>query len=166
MNGASIHRRCGPRRVEITSISAIADKFELRGTDYAADVFGSGHIHDTFLLSSPGDATGQRHILQQINRNVFGQPVQLMENIGRVIRHVGKKLQQQGDSADRCLSLVRTRDGDDFFRTLKERVGLRPESPDRTGGAGALMQRPAPLQGQSLSLSLSSSSSASMPATT
>jgi len=80
-----------------------------------ADVFGSGHIHDTFLIWSPDDATGQRHILQLINRNVFRQPVQLMENVGRVIRHVGQKLEQRGPGTDRCLSLVRTLEGGDFF---------------------------------------------------
>ncbi|MBT8079810.1 MAG: aminoglycoside phosphotransferase family protein [Gammaproteobacteria bacterium] len=110
-----MQRRCGPGRTEITNISAIAENFELRGTDYVADVFGSGHIHDTFLIWSPDDAAGQRHILQLINRNVFRQPVQLMDNVGRVIRHVGQKLEQRGAGADRCLSLVRTLQGDDFF---------------------------------------------------
>ena len=44
--------------------------------------YGSGHINDTFLVSSKKeDETEGRVILQRMNKNIFKNPEDLIENI-------------------------------------------------------------------------------------
>jgi Phosphotransferase enzyme family len=60
-------------------IRAITAMFDLRADFVSASVYGSGHINDTYCAWF--DQAGQRV------RNVFKQPVQLMENVERVTKH-------------------------------------------------------------------------------
>ena len=43
--------------------------------------WGNGHINDTFLLICENEANEKvRYILQRMNKNIFTEPVKLMEN--------------------------------------------------------------------------------------
>jgi Phosphotransferase enzyme family len=92
---------------------AAARAFDLSGVPETAVRFGSGHINDTFAVSLRG---GARVLLQRLNTAVFRDPDGLMENVGRVTRHLGGKLADRPDAARRTLTLLPTRDGDDFLR--------------------------------------------------
>jgi Ser/Thr protein kinase RdoA (MazF antagonist) len=92
---------------------AAARAFDLPGAPETAVRFGSGHINDTFAVSLRG---GARVLLQRINTAIFKDPDGLMENVGRVTRHLGGKLVGLPDAARRALTLLPTRDGDDFLR--------------------------------------------------
>lgn len=110
-----ILRYCGLRNKSIIRISDIARRFELPGDSYAADVFGSGHIHETFLLSSADDRLNRRFVLQHINNNVFTDPDALMSNVGRVVEHIEKKIiAAGGDTTRGCLRLIPATDGKIF----------------------------------------------------
>jgi len=112
-----IQRRSGPGNSAIAGLSDIVRQFDLAGDYDSADVFGTGHIHDTFLLSSSTARAGQRYILQRLNRNVFKDPDVLMSNVVRVLEHIQNKIDRQdGRNDDRCLSLVKTRSGDSFYK--------------------------------------------------
>lgn len=78
-------------------------------------MYGSGHIHETFLLSSSENPGGSRYILQHINRDVFDAPDKLMQNVGRVIRHIQRKIDEGAAAGQRCLSLVPTTEGQDYY---------------------------------------------------
>ncbi len=86
---------------------AIAARFALPGRVLDAEPLGGGHIHDTFVATvSPVE----RFVLQRLNERVFPDLDGLMDNLGRVTRH----LQAQG--APHALTLVPTADGDDWLR--------------------------------------------------
>lgn len=79
--------------------------------------FGEGHINSTFLVTCSSGAGESRFILQRINSSVFRDPATLMENLGRVTRHLRARLEQEGvpELNRRLLSLVPTREGQDFL---------------------------------------------------
>jgi len=70
----------------------IAQCFRIQGAPVSHEPFGHGHINQTFkLLSDAGCA----YVLQRINKYVFTNPPQLMENASRVTSFV----RQQGQMA-------------------------------------------------------------------
>jgi hypothetical protein len=94
-------------------LRAIADHFEIRGRLLEGRPYGGGHINDTILLTHQSDGGPVRTILQRINHHVFKEPAKVMDNIGRVTRHLRQRLTAQGcqDVARRVLTLVPCRDG-------------------------------------------------------
>jgi Ser/Thr protein kinase RdoA (MazF antagonist) len=90
--------------------TAIAEAFGL--APISARRYGGGHINDTYLVKSET----RRYILQRINDSVFTRPIELMDNVARVTRHVRGRLEAEGidDVGRRVLTLVQTPDGADF----------------------------------------------------
>ncbi|MGI6069823.1 MAG: phosphotransferase enzyme family protein [Blautia sp.] len=73
--------------------------------------FGSGHINDTFCVTMK-EAGKRRYILQRMNKEVFKNPDQLMENIIGVTQWLRKKIVEQGGDPEReTLNLVPDREG-------------------------------------------------------
>ena len=98
-------------------IESIASNFRLDGRLIDAEPFGSGHINDTFNLTSQKDDREQRYILQRINHQVFRNPPAMMENIRRVTAHIRRKLRDQGDElASRQLAVIDTEEGAGCFK--------------------------------------------------
>lgn len=88
----------------------IARRFELGGEFGSAERYGSGHINDTFVVDTSNAPGESRFILQRINRNVFNDPVTLMDNVHRVTEHLGLRREVGRTS----LSLVPVTSGDSF----------------------------------------------------
>ena len=65
-------------------IPAIASHFRFAGPLTQVEVLGSGHINETFRLTCRTERGFERTILQRINRNVFADPQQVIENVQRV----------------------------------------------------------------------------------
>lgn len=70
-----------------TDLLIIAGHFHLPGKILNIRETGQGHINDTFLMET--DA-GQTFILQRINHRIFSNVHGLMDNIGRVCRHINE----------------------------------------------------------------------------
>ncbi len=70
----------------------IAQSFQIKGAPVNHEPFGHGHINQTFKIQT--DA-GCAYVLQRINKYVFKNPPQLMENASRVTNFV----RQQGQIA-------------------------------------------------------------------
>lgn len=96
-------------------VERIAAQFDISGTFAGAEPLGRGHIHDTFVVHHTVSKTGrvERHILQRINTDVFGDPDSLMDNIGRVCAHLRDELAKARvpDADRRCMQVVETRSG-------------------------------------------------------
>jgi Ser/Thr protein kinase RdoA (MazF antagonist) len=90
--------------------TAVADVFGLQPRNVRR--YGGGHINDTYLVEGARGA----YILQRINDAVFTHPVELMDNVARVTRHVRARLLADGahDVDRRVLTLVPTPDGSDW----------------------------------------------------
>ena len=92
---------------------AIAAQFALLGDYVRAEVYGSGHINDTFCLEMSQGGRPMRYVLQRINHTIFKDPDGLMSNVERVCAHAQDKLRaaQAADGSRRALTLVPTRSG-------------------------------------------------------
>ena len=77
------------RRPEPESVLRTAARFQLGGEPTAAVELKSGHINDSYVITS---RDGHRGLLQRINERVFADPRRLMENIERITRHLAERL--------------------------------------------------------------------------
>lgn len=102
-------------------IDAVIAAFPIETADNGSLVekspYGNGHINDTFLLRcrTPGHHE-KKFILQRMNRHIFKNPEQLMENMVHVTRYLRNSLICQGKDPDRgTLNVLQTRDGGDWY---------------------------------------------------
>jgi hypothetical protein len=79
--------------------------FQSEGSYLNSYPFGSGHIHDTFLIETDGP---DNYILQRLNSNVFKNIPLMQENIERVTRHITEKLRlkKSPDIKRECLTFL------------------------------------------------------------
>ena len=91
--------------------------FQLDGMVMSAVRYGSGHINDTFLMTlKKDDETEGRVILQRMNKSIFTQPVELMENVLGVTSFLREKIIENGGDPEReTLNVIPTKDGKPYF---------------------------------------------------
>lgn len=92
-------------------IRSIAEHFPSCGEFQGTVPWGKGHINDTYCAEFNRLGASVRFIFQRVNRNVFRNPVALMENVERVTAHLASKLNGHPDAGRRALRLVRTGSG-------------------------------------------------------
>ncbi|WP_099365550.1 phosphotransferase enzyme family protein [Sphingobacterium sp. 1.A.4] len=94
-----------------------AQKFELNGEVISAVPFGSGHINDTFKITTDA-ANNNLYLLQRINHHIFTNVDGLMNNIEAVCNHLKAKLAHLGEDEvlKRTMTLVQTRDGKKYVK--------------------------------------------------
>jgi hypothetical protein len=104
-----------------STLAEVAARFSLKGTFAAVRPYGSGHIHDTFLVQTR-ERDCPDYILQRINHGIFRDVPRLMENIVRVTGHIRGKLQDvPGTDPEReVLTVIPTADGRYFYQDEKE----------------------------------------------
>lgn len=93
-------------------LKKLYESFSADGSFLNAEPFGSGHIHETWLIRTAG--TGEDdYILQKINNIVFKNITALQENIERVTRHLRKKISliPGSDIKRECLQMIPAKDG-------------------------------------------------------
>jgi len=83
--------------------------------------YGSGHINDTYLLTFEIAEMGTMDvILQRMNKEIFKNPVELMENIVGVTTHLRRKIIENGGNPEReTLNLIQAADGKKYFVDYK-----------------------------------------------
>lgn len=93
-------------------LRGIFGSFLAEGSFLKAETFGSGHIHDTFLVSTR-ETDKDNYILQRLNSKVFRRIPELQENIERVTRHIRGKLAgiPGADPKRECVNLIPARNG-------------------------------------------------------
>ena len=86
--------------------------FSTEGTFLKAGSFGSGHIHETFLVKT-AEPEKDDYILQKINNVVFRNIPELQENVERVTVHLQKKISviPCSDIKRECLHMMQAKDG-------------------------------------------------------
>ena len=101
--------RCGADNVMDQNLQNILKHFDVHVNPSA---YGNGHINDTYRVEAkPG------YILQKINKNVFHDPVAVMENIKGVTDHLRAKIIEAGGNPDReTLTIVNTIDGKPYYK--------------------------------------------------
>lgn len=92
------------------------DGFEFGGIPILQGRYGNGHINFTYLVHVDVEGTTKRMILQQMNKDVFKKPVEVMENILGVTSHLYKKIKERGGDPEReTLNVVCAKDGKPYF---------------------------------------------------
>lgn len=94
------------------TLREIFERFKVDAPFGSAAPFGSGHIHDTYLVRTAFSKNDQ-FILQRLNNRVFKNIPQLQNNIERVTGHIRSKLKMKpgSDIKRECLNLVYSLDG-------------------------------------------------------
>ncbi len=81
-----------------SSLKKIFGQFQTDADFLSAEPYGTGHIHQTYLVNSP--ASDRKFILQKLNRFVFRDTDILMENLERITFHLSKKIPSSGTGWD------------------------------------------------------------------
>jgi len=86
--------------------------FKTKGAFLKGEPFGSGHIHETFHISTAGSDQDD-YILQKLNNKVFRNIPGLQENIERVTSHLQRKISAipGSDIKRECLNMLPSKDG-------------------------------------------------------
>lgn len=96
--------------------NTVAEAFCLKGTPREITPYGNGHINDTFLLSCDDAGTERKYILQRMNRSIFKNPCNLMENVANVTAYLRKMITARGGDPDReTLNVIKTKNGENFY---------------------------------------------------
>ncbi|MGL4741692.1 MAG: phosphotransferase enzyme family protein [Sarcina sp.] len=99
-------------------LEEILAAFNFEGEFYKKKLLNVGNINDTFAVKFLTEDGSNKYIVQRINNNVFTEPEKLMDNMGRVTSHIADKIREEGGNVLReTLSLVKTKDGKNFYRT-------------------------------------------------
>ncbi len=98
-------------------IRKVAEQFEHTGTLSECKSYGNGHINDTILLIyETGEKEPVKTILQKINKNVFPNPPEVMENVMGVTTFLKEKIKKQGGDPDReTLTVIPAIDGKLYY---------------------------------------------------
>lgn len=96
----------------------VIEQYALEGKVISSDIYGSGHINDTFLLVLElDDKTTKKVILQRMNHEIFTKPVELMENVKNVTAYIRKEVEKAGGDPEReTLNVILTKDGKPYYK--------------------------------------------------
>ena len=105
-------------------LTEVLAAYELPATLLGAVRYGQGHINDTFcVLCQPQEGDCIRFILQGLSSAAFPHPEELMENFVGITSYLREKtIAKGGDPLRETLSLVKTRDGKDFYTDSNGKV--------------------------------------------
>lgn len=105
----------GPGRKHDDLLQPVFRQFRAAGRYLKGYPYGTGHIHDTFLIETDGP---DNYILQKLNNNVFKDIPALQENIERVTVHIRNKLSGKpgSDPKRECLTLIPSATGSTWIR--------------------------------------------------
>lgn len=97
----------------------IADKFQFDGNLANSKLHICGHINQTIILDFVReDGTEKKYVLQRINKEIFPNVPELMNNILKVTNHISTKVKEEnGDPLRESLNLIPTKDGNYYYET-------------------------------------------------
>lgn len=149
-------------------LTEVARNFNMRADFIQGAPYGSGHINDTFCATYSHAGRRVRYIHQRLNKQVFRNPVALMDNVQRVTEHSLKKLQVAGDpqAYRHTLTCIPSRSGESYvidadgwcWRTypfIEGAIGYdvletNQQAEEAAGAFGAFQQLTADLPGEPL----------------
>jgi len=89
----------------------ITDIFSIKGDFIDARPFGSGHINDTYLITT----SSEKYILQRLNHNIFINIEKLNQNIIKALNHFCKKQKLSNDSRFKELEIILCKNGNNHY---------------------------------------------------
>ncbi|MEZ4825350.1 MAG: phosphotransferase [Bacteroidia bacterium] len=100
-----------------TRLRHVLSHFVIYGDFVSARPFGSGHIHDTWLVEFSQAGIPVRYILQRVNHEVFTQTRMVCDNIAKVCEHLRKRLvrHRMPDISRRCMTVIPSADDQSHY---------------------------------------------------
>ena len=100
-----------------TVLAEVIAAYDFPETLLGAVRYGQGHINDTFcVVCQPQEGDAVRYILQGLSLAAFPRQDELMENFIGITSYLREKIiASGGDPLRETLSLVKTRDGKDYY---------------------------------------------------
>lgn len=94
-----------------SQVEAALAQFAYRGEIKSIRVCTQGHINDSYAITT----TARKYFLQRVSPTAFKEPGQVMNNIILVTTFLRKEIIDRGGNPDEeCLTLVPTKDGQEF----------------------------------------------------
>lgn len=102
----------------------VLNAYDFPTTLLGAARYGQGHINDTFcVVCQPQEGDAVRFILQGLSLAAFPHPDELMENFIGITSYLRDKvIENGGDPLRETLSLVKTKDGKDYYTDSNGKV--------------------------------------------
>lgn len=99
-------------------IAEVIGNFQYNGRLMRGCPYGNGHINDTYLLTFQISGMGNiKVILQKMNKDVFKQPTELMENVMGVTAYLREQIIKNGGDPEReTLNVIPAYDGKPYYR--------------------------------------------------
>lgn len=96
----------------------ISTRFHIYGEILHAEACKIGHINETYTATYGQGGNQVRYIHQKINGKVFKNPIQVMNNVDRVTKHIRQKLTEQNalDVTRKVLVIVPSREGKCYYQ--------------------------------------------------
>ncbi len=108
---------------EIPLLETVLAAWPFPGEITQVERYGQGHISDTFCVVCHGPAGRARFVLQGLSQAAFPWPEKLMDNFVGITSYLRRAVREQGgDPSRETLSLVKTRQGKDYFTDDQGRV--------------------------------------------
>lgn len=101
----------------INEAAELSGAFQFEGTLVSTERIDDGHINNTFVFGFK-EENGKEHkyLVQELNTNVFREPVALMGNISGVTHFLRSKIIKEGGDPEReCLNVYPAKDGKDYY---------------------------------------------------
>ena len=107
-----------------TVLNDVLAAYDFPATMLGAVRYGQGHINDTFcVICQPQEGDAIRYILQGLSLAAFPRQDELMENFIGITSYLRDKIiAAGGDPLRETLSLVKTRDGKDYYTDSNGKV--------------------------------------------
>ena len=107
-----------------TILDEVLNAYNFPATLLGAVRYGQGHINDTFcIICQPQEGDAVRYILQGLSLAAFPHPDELMENFIGITSYLRDKIiAAGGDPLRETLSLVKTKDGKDYYTDANGKV--------------------------------------------
>ncbi len=98
-------------------LNQVGTAFGIEGEIIRTEQIDTGHINQThYVLYRRKDGTEAGYTFQQINTYVFKNPKKMMDNIGRVTKHIRDKVRAEGgDPFREVLHFLRAKNDERFF---------------------------------------------------
>ncbi|MCF8373817.1 MAG: aminoglycoside phosphotransferase family protein [Bacteroidales bacterium] len=93
-------------------LQTISEKFLIKGNFISANPFGSGHINDTYLITT----SAEKYILQRINHHIFKEVEKMNQNIIKALEHFNEKQKISKDIRFRELKIILSKNGHNHFK--------------------------------------------------
>jgi len=105
------------RQVAEELLQEVIDNFDFKGVLLKKKAWGNGHINDTYLLTYENEQKKNvRYILQRMNKSIFKQPEELMENVMNVTSYLRNIIIKNGGDPEReTLNVILSNSGKPFY---------------------------------------------------